>query len=234
MAGNAPERTPPEVGLRVEFHCHTDFSADSLLSPRALLNACERKNLDRVVITDHNTIQGALIASRLDPARVIIGEEIMTANGELLAAYVQEEIPAGLSPFEAISRLRDQGAFISVSHPLDRLRGWKLEILDEIISLVDAIEIFNARCIFANDNHRASEYAARHGISGTVGSDAHTAREIGRAILILPEFHDASTLRQSLGQAQSITRLSDRSIHLASRWAYFVNGLRGASKDNPA
>ena len=55
----------------------------------------------------------------------------MTTKGEILAAFVTEEIPRGLSPQETIKRLRDQGAFISVSHPFDSWRNgaWKLEDL---------------------------------------------------------------------------------------------------------
>ena len=130
--------------LRVEFHCHTRLSKDSLLSPEGLLAACRRKQIDRVVITDHNTIAGALIAKQLDPTRVIIGEEILTQDGELLAAYVTEEVPRGLPAAETIARLREQGAFISVSHPFDVMRSghWEADNLLRILPLVDAIETF--------------------------------------------------------------------------------------------
>src|SRR5574341_256822 len=142
--------------LRVEFHCHTIYSRDSLTRPEGLLAACRRKGIDRVVITDHNTIAGALLCQQIDPQRFIVGEEILTQAGELLAAYVQEEVPPGLEPKEAIRRLRDQGAFISVSHPFDTMRKghWSLELLLEIAPLVDAIETFNARCYLPVYNTR--------------------------------------------------------------------------------
>ena len=60
--------------IRLEFHCHTIYSKDSLTTPEKLLAACQRKGIERVVITDHNTIAGALHAQRLDPQRVIVGE----------------------------------------------------------------------------------------------------------------------------------------------------------------
>ena len=113
--------------LTVEFHSHTIYSKDSLSSPEKILAACRRKGIDRIVITDHNTTCGALAAQALDPQRVIIGEEIMTTQGELLAAFIQEEIPPGLTPMQTIERLKEQGAFISVSHPFDHYRGWLLE-----------------------------------------------------------------------------------------------------------
>src|SRR5215471_14927906 len=108
--------------LSVEFHCHTNVSKDSLTRPADLVAAARRKGIDRLIITDHNTTAGARTAQALDPELVIVGEEIMTTKGEILAAFVTEEIPPYLSPAKTIQRLKEQGAFISVSHPFDKLR----------------------------------------------------------------------------------------------------------------
>jgi hypothetical protein len=181
-----------------------------------------------VVVTDHNTIAGALEAQSQDPQRVIVGEEVMTTAGELLAAYVTEEVPPGLSPMEAIARLRDQGAFISVSHPFDVYRKghWAERDLEQIAPYVDAIEIFNARCLLVDSNRRAEDFARQHNLAGTVGSDAHTLVELGRALQILPDFSDAASLRASLSAARYMTKLSSPLIHLSSRWAVWVKRLR--------
>ena len=177
--------------LRVEFHCHTIYSKDCLLRVEVLLAACNRKGIDRIVITDHNTTAGAFEAQKIDSEKIIIGEEIKTQKGELLAAFMQEEIPPGLTPKETIHRLRDQGAFISVSHPFDQLRSghWQVGDLLEIAPLVDAIEIFNARCMSADFNRQAADFAKQYELVGTVGSDAHAAFEIGRAAMHIPDFH---------------------------------------------
>ncbi len=207
--------------LRVEFHCHTIYSKDSLVRVENLLETCRKKGIDRIVITDHNTTRGAFQAQVIDPQRVIIGEEILTQKGELLAAFMQGEIPAGLPPLETIARLREQGAFISVSHPFDRLRSghWQLQDLLEITPLVDAIEIFNARCMSADFNSQAAEFARENQLAGTVGSDAHAAFEIGRAAMLLPDFHDANSLKEALPKAQFETRLSSTMVRFTSRYA---------------
>jgi len=186
-----------------------------------LLAACWRKGIDRIVITDHNNIAGALHAQRLDPQRVIVGEEIRTQAGEFLAAYVQEEIPPGLPYQEAITRLREQGAFISVSHPFDITRGghWSQSDLLEIAPLIDAIEIFNSRCVSRSFNTQAAEFARLNNLPGTVGSDSHTILELGRATMHLPPFESASDLRQVISQAQYQTVLSSFWVHFASRYA---------------
>src|ERR1051325_8678266 len=167
--------------LKTEFHCHTIYSKDSLTPPAKLVAACRRKGIDRVVVTDHNTIVGAREAQKLDPKLVIVGEEIMTTKGEILAALVSEEIPKGLTPQETIRRLKDQGAFISVSHPFDKQRkgGWHEEDLLEILPEVDAIEVFNSRCMLPRFNTEARQFADKYNLATTVGSDAHTTYELG-------------------------------------------------------
>jgi hypothetical protein len=210
----------PEL-LRVEFHCHTIYSKDSVTRVEDLLLACQRKGIDRVVITDHNTIRGALAAKALDPDRVIIGEEILTSEGELLAAFVQAEIPAGLTPLETIERLRKQGAFISVSHPFDihRKGHWDPAVLQAILPLVDAIETFNARCVFSEFNERAQALADAYHLPGTVGSDAHATLELGQAMMILPAFVDQRSFRAVLPMAKYDLHLSPFWYHLFSRAA---------------
>lgn len=207
--------------LTVEFHCHSSHSPDSLVSPAALVDACRRRGIDRVVVTDHNRISGALEAKELDPERVIVGEEILTTRGELLCAYVVEEVPVGLKPEEAIARLRAQDAFISVSHPFDRLRkgAWALDDLLVIAPLVDAIETFNARCLLPAFNRRAAAFAQEHDLPGTCGSDAHTRPEYGRATLRIPDFHDADSLRGVIRQAEQVHGASGLLARLGSRYA---------------
>lgn len=211
--------------LCVEFHCHTLFSKDSLTKPRNLVAAARCKEIDRLIVTDHNSIGGALEAKGIDPELVIVGEEIMTTRGELLAAFVTEEIPRGLEPLEAIRRLREQGAFISVSHPFDSMRGWELAHLLEIIPFVDAIETFNARCMDAHHNLAAQEFAHQHNLAGTVGSDAHTIMELGRATLTVEKFTDADGLRRVIRSGVENVRLSSPLIHLTSRYASTMKKL---------
>jgi predicted metal-dependent phosphoesterase TrpH len=213
--------------ISVDFHTHTHISKDSLTSPEQFIRIARRRGLDRVAVTDHNSIAGALAAHALDPERIIVGEEIMTTKGEILAAYVTETIPRGLSPLETIRRLREQGAFISVSHPFDSWRSgaWTLEDLLEITPLVDAIEVFNARCTRAEDNQRAKDFAIQHGLPGTAGSDAHATFELGNARMVLPQFTGPDELKKVISDGQVEGGLSPFWVHFASfyaRWRKMV------------
>jgi hypothetical protein len=172
-------------------------------------------------VTDHNTIAGARAARALDPELVVVGEEIMTTRGEILAAFVSEEVPLGLSPQETIRRLKDQGAFISVSHPFDRWRagGWREDDLLEILPQVDAIEVYNSRCINPRFNREARELAEGHFIAGTVGSDAHAAFELGRSLMLLEPFEGADGLRKVIREGIPEVRWSPPWFHITSRYA---------------
>jgi predicted metal-dependent phosphoesterase TrpH len=214
--------------LRVEFHCHTIFSGDSLTHPRSLVDSCRRKGIDRVVVTDHNTIAGAQAAQKLDAQLVIVGEEILTTQGEILAAFVTEEVPPFLAPQETIRRLKDQGSFISISHPFDRFRkgGWRLDDLLEILPQVDAIEVYNSRCMIPKFNRDAKAFAEKYNIPGTVGSDAHATFELGRSLLLLEQFEGPHEMRKIIGNGIPQVRWSPPWFHLVSRFASVYKRLQ--------
>ena len=213
--------------LQVELHSHTHWSKDCVIDFDTILRIMDKRGVDRIAITDHNTADGALAMCRLAPDRVIVGEEIMTDRGELLAYFVQESIPAGLTPDETIKILRDQSAVISVSHPFDRLRkgAWLENDLLAIIDKVDAIEIFNSRCMYKDDNVKALAFAEKHQLVGTVGSDAHSRVEYGRAVMQLEPFSDARTFLASLKQASHTDRYSSWFVHVHSKTAKWSKKL---------
>ena len=218
----------------VELHSHTYWSLDCLVQFEQIVALCQQRGVDKIAITDHNTADGALAFKKIAPELVIVGEEIFTTKGELLAYFVKETVPPGLTPQETIERLRDQGAVISVSHPFDMNRrgAWRQDNLDQIIDQVDAIETFNARCLTAGENDRALHYATENQLIGTVGSDAHTPGEYGRATLRMAPFTNADEFRASLASAQSDTRRSPFHVHFSSIFAKWSRklGLRQQPK----
>ncbi|MEL6148496.1 MAG: PHP domain-containing protein [Chloroflexota bacterium] len=219
----------------VELHSHTYWSTDCMVKFETIMRVCEERGIDRIAITDHNTADGALAFQKIAPELVIVGEEIFTTQGELLAFFVQETIPKGLTPEETINRLRDQGAFISVSHPFDQYRkgAWRKADLDRIIDRVDAIETFNARCLSMNENALAQDYAAEHNLCGTTGSDAHTPVEYGTATQRMQPFSNVEEFRASLQTAEPVTKLSSPSVHFNSTLAKWSRKLGFSKRPRP-
>lgn len=203
--------------IRAEFHCHTVYSPDSLVELEALLKTCDERGIDKIAITDHSNMQGALKAHQMAPERVIVAEEIATFEGEILGYFMTEEIPQNLPAIEIVRRLRDQGAFISLAHPFDPHRSWWTErTLDQILPYLDGLEVFNARCRREEYNKEAYAFALEHGKALMAGSDAHALSELGRASMTMPWFDDADSLRKAAREASISGELSGLYVHMVS------------------
>jgi hypothetical protein len=215
--------------MRVDLHCHTLVSPDSLNTLDGLLRQMDRRHIDMVAITDHNEVSAAIEFARCAPGRFVIGEEIKTAQGELLALFVQERVPPGLSPSETIERIRDQGGLVGVSHPLDRARSDAVgcRVLEEIREQLDFIEVLNARTVFSVDNRLAHEKAVRWGLPGSAGSDAHVAYEVGRVYVEIPVFEGPREFIDCLAQGQIGGRVSSPFVHFTSSYARWLKRARG-------
>jgi hypothetical protein len=214
--------------IRAEFHCHTIYSHDSSNRIPQLLRAAKERGIGRLAITDHNSIQGALIAKELEPELVVIGEEILTDRGELLGYFLSDEIPRRLSPMQTIERLIKQGAFIVVPHVFDHRRhGWRKEDLEEILPHVDALEVFNARCLNPRTNQLGKAFAEERGFAMTAGSDAHSLVELGLASVWLPVFNNPEELREALKEARIDARLLSPLDH------FKASALIAAGRLNP-
>jgi predicted metal-dependent phosphoesterase TrpH len=207
--------------MRIDLHCHTCYSRDSLTTFDALLHWMGLRKLDMVAITDHNTIAGALEFHSRAPDRFVLGEEIKTLDGDLIALFLEEEVPPGLPLGDTIARVHDQGGLAGAAHPLDRLRSEAIgrQKLQAIHTNLDFVEIFNARVILSGDNHMAREMAVRWGLPGSAGSDAHAPFEVGRAYVEMPSFDGQQDFLDCLAQGQVGGRLSSPLVHYVSAYA---------------
>jgi predicted metal-dependent phosphoesterase TrpH len=204
--------------VRVDLHCHTHRSDDSATSYRALVGACQRRGIDVIAITDHNRIEGALEFRDTAGQRCIVGEEVRTTEGEIIGLFLTEFIPPRLSPEETIAEIRRQGGVVYVPHPFDRVRRSVIttEALRRVAPLVDAVEVLNARLHSASQNADALRFAQERGLLQGAGSDAHTAFEVGRAGVEMPDFGDAESFKRALASSRVFGKPSIPLVHLAS------------------
>ena len=180
------------MSVRVDFHIHTRWSKDSLMSPETLVLTAFRKGLGAIAVTDHNEIGGALEALEAARSRgldleVIVGEEVKTDRGDVIGLFINELIPKGTPLLEAVDRIHEQGGLVMVPHPFDRKwRGSLCESIELIAHKVDLIEVINGRTM-EGSNRKALEFSKDHGITGVAGSDAHCSLEIGKAVTIVDQ-----------------------------------------------
>jgi predicted metal-dependent phosphoesterase TrpH len=184
--------TGPSQGRpqRVDLHNHTHHSYDARLRPSDYRRAHEAGLIDVLAITDHNTIAGAL--ELRDQARfpVIVGEEIDTADGELIGLFLTAPVPAGLPALETAERIRAQGGLVYLQHPFYRLvRGRLRDAAREELrgrGLIDIVEAVNGGPLTAAANARALAWARACDLPHTASSDAHEPLGIGTCVQLVP------------------------------------------------
>jgi predicted metal-dependent phosphoesterase TrpH len=191
---------------RADLHVHSHWS-DGRHSPERLVLAASGR-VDVLAVTDHDEIAGAQRARQYARGRpelgvdVIVGEEVSTLNGHVLALGVSERVPPGLSAEQTVALIHAQGGLAVAPHPLHPLRYTRrghrplAEMLGDLP--FDAVEVVNnsgplacfydARALLANDHWRLP-------VCG--GSDAHDARYVGSGVTRF-EGRDATALRRAL------------------------------------
>lgn len=215
MSGDSMHEAPP--ALKVDLHVHTRHSPDATTTPADLVERAAEAGLDRIAVTDHGVLEGALEARELDPERVIVGEEIRCrGRTEVIGLYLRERIPTGLPLRETVERIRDQGGLVYVPHPYAYAwkAGWHAR---RALAVADLVEVFNARAFLPAWNRAARAEAAGRGLPTCAGSDSHFPAEIGRAHTELPAFRNAWELLAAAGRARPVgRRVTSPWYHVAS------------------
>lgn len=171
---------------KVELHVHTCYSKDSILTLPFLLMMCKIKGIKTIAITDHNEIRGAQIfQKKLSKHKidVIVGEEIMTTEGEIIGLFLNKKIEANQTPIETINKIKEQNGLVYLPHPYDEYR--KKSVLSQkeqknIKNSIDIIEIHNGRNMKEYYSKKQQEIQKEIGAVPIIGSDAHTFFELGR------------------------------------------------------
>ncbi len=221
----------------IDLHCHTSASFDSLAKPADVVRAAHERGLTHLVISDHDRIEGALAGRDAAPdgLTVIIGEEVKTADGDLICAFLTEAIAPGMSAVETVAAAREQGALVGIPHPFDRMRGSLLKDarMATLATLVDWVEIHNARLV-GKGNETAAEFAREHGLPGVAVSDAHSVMEVGVAYSALDG--DPSTPAGLLAALAGAELVAGRATYVVRLWTPIAKGiqrLRGNGRIRP-
>lgn len=192
--------------LKIDLHVHTSASFDSRSEPGQLRRRCRRLGLHPIFITDHDTIRGALEIRRQFPdVEVIVGEEIMTAEGEIIGFFLTEHVPAGLDPLEAVKRIKGQGGVVYLQHPFDpRRRHLTAAGIERIADQIDLVEVYNRRSA-AVVNKEAVDLAKTLGVPRGAGSDAHHIRDLGTVRIEIEAFSGPADFLEKMWQSRIVT-----------------------------
>jgi len=207
--------------IRVDCHLHTALSGDAVTTIDELAERVEQERLDVIFITDHNVTAAAVeAAQRGIGARVIVGEEIRTTEGDVIGLFLSDRIPYVLPLGEAIAKIRERGGLVYLPHPFDPGRSTLKPAISERLcadGIADVVEVFNAKIEDQQHNMQAAKLAARYDLPGGAGSDAHDPEGIGAAYLEMPDFDGPADFLAALRQATITGEHRPHAIRYARR-----------------
>ncbi len=207
--------------MRFDLHIHSNHSSDSSLKVDDILKKAVKAGLDGIAICDHNTVAGSYLARKRVrdlnlPLIVIPGIEVSTKEGHILVLGIRENIPPGLTAEETISIARKKGGLVVAAHPFK-----KKESVGNIDGL-DAIETFNSRCVFG-ENEKAKEMARALHKPEVGGSDSHLLATIGLGYTDIDAEPDERSVLSAIREGRTSPGGKKVPVYII-----FIHMLRGA------
>lgn len=173
--------------FKIDLHVHTALGGDSLIQPEELVSRCREVGLDGVCVTEHHSYflsDPLKDVSRETGFPIFQGLEYRATEGHLLLYGIkveEEEMPPRLPMQWAVDWVQKRGGIAIPAHPYQggMRNGFPGDGVLKIEGLY-ALEMLNG-ALSSRRNHLAVEAAAKLGIHGTAGSDAHGLSVLGRA-----------------------------------------------------
>ncbi len=174
--------------MKGDLHIHSKYSVDSRTEPDEIIKYAEKIGLKFISISDHNYFR----EYKSDRVIMVPGEEVSSRDGHILALFIQEPIPSGLSQEETVERIHNAGGIAVLAHPFRFVNGVRKKAVD----VYDAIEIKNSRC-GKGCNRKAKNLSDKWNDGYSVGSDAHFLFEVGRVWMEIPD-GDIEDIRKAI------------------------------------
>jgi predicted metal-dependent phosphoesterase TrpH len=200
---------------KVDLHTHSTVSHDGGISKEQYKLILEGKVLDYVAITDHNTAQLALELHAEWGERVIVGEEIMTNQGEIIGLFLTKTIQPDKSAKATVAAIKTQGGLVYIPHPLEtRRKGLSLKTIENIADSIDIIETGNPRAVgtkIAARNRQIEiskwlEQNPKLKIALATSSDGHGVKALGRNYVEIKQAPNPKNLVDLLRKGKLVGR----------------------------
>jgi len=188
--------------MKFDLHIHTKYSEDCKVKPEKIVEVAKKNGLNGIAITDHDNIKGwnhMIEAAKKFGLMLVLGEEVKikdnNGNYEILGLFLDDQIKPGTFD-EIVEQIKEQDGIACLPHPFDPFKV-KFNDRDFLAKKLDAVEIFNARVLRPIYNEKAFDFAKKHDLGMTAGSDAHTEQEVGRGYLIA-DVNDLESLKKAI------------------------------------
>ncbi|MBI2865224.1 MAG: PHP domain-containing protein [Chloroflexi bacterium] len=207
---------------KADLHIHSGVGDGIGSLDEMLEQVGSHTDLAVIAITDHDDIEGGLQAREIAARRnycfqVVVGIEVTTMDGHLLALFVEKPVRSLQSLNKTVNAVHAQGGLCVVPHPMSWLtRSVGRRALDRLVEgrspgvYLDGIEIINATVAGRVSNDKARDLnRSTFNLAETGGSDAHFPLHIGSAYTLFPG-STAEDLRRSL--ENKLTRAERNSV----------------------
>jgi predicted metal-dependent phosphoesterase TrpH len=218
-----------------DLHIHTVHSYDGTSSVSAVLKqAADYADLDVIAITDHDTLAGVREAMDLAPSygiEVIPGCEVSTAEGHLLALFIEQAIPADLPLVQTVRLIGEQGGLCIAAHPT----AWGMTSLSfadihlalfqrGVRDILVGVEAFNGGLIYTRSNPLVEALSQSLPLAQVGNSDSHVLKTIGQGATRF-EGRTAADLRSALVNRKTKVVRSKGLNGLGILWNYIPQFL---------
>lgn len=193
--------------IKTDLHTHSRASKDGGITLDQYRHGLSSGMLDCIAITDHNQIEFAQRAHRLLGNQIIVGEEIMTAQGEVIGLFLKELIRPHQSLEATITEIKAQGGVVYIPHPFETIRkGLHPQDVEAFADAIDIIEVCNGRAFLQKRGEQALVWSRVNEVPGAASSDAHGVKGLGTTYSSLAKHPTKSNLIEQLKTAQLITK----------------------------
>jgi len=191
--------------FKIDLHVHSTLGGDSNIEPEEVIPQALAAGLDAVCITEHHSYSLSEPFQKISKKSgfpIFRGMEYRAAEGHLLIFGVKAgrgDLLSGLPMQKVVDWTHRLGGVAVPAHPY-QISMTGVSLGDGVLQLkgLIALEAINGS-ISAEDNRKAMAAAARLGIQGIGGSDAHGIEAMGKAYTVFPEpIHTTEELVRAL------------------------------------
>lgn len=187
--------TRPAGHGKADLHIHSTYSDGIDSIPKILDYVEHQTDLDIIAIADHDDVRGAheareLAARRGYRVQVVMGTEITTRQGHLLALFIERDFPMLKSLRASVDMVYEAGGLVIAPHPLCKLTA---SIQEKALLEVHhserpfhGMETFNPSVAGRVSFSAVGRLNAQLGLPEFGGSDAHALSMIGLGYTYFP------------------------------------------------
>ena len=215
--------------LKMDSHIHSEYSPDSSSKIDDILKVAEKRNIDIIAISDHNTVDGTsevLAKTRNTDILAIPSIEISSTQGHILGFGCEENVARDLTPQETIDKIHDLGGLAIIPHPYCFYRHGLLCKSDYRDLKIDAIETKNARFIVGYCNRKAKNLSKRENIPELGASDSHYWKFVGDCYSMIEAEKDIDSVLKSIKKGKTKACGKGTSNILLSKYLFEKNVLK--------